>query len=108
MALRAAGLAGGVWGLGGGGGDGDLDAEGAELAEVGLDLAVAVALAGVPVGAEVGEPGGGVGQEVQMMTRMDLPTAHWARTPPRRLARRRYLSPRNVAVRAAPMAAWVQ
>jgi hypothetical protein len=51
-------------GLGGGGGDGDVEAEGAELAEVCLDLAVAVGRAFVPVGAEVGEPGFWVGEQV--------------------------------------------
>src|SRR6266478_2185156 len=50
--------------LGCGGGDGHFEAEGLELAEVGADLAVAVALALVPVGAEVGEPGRGVGEQV--------------------------------------------
>ena len=35
-----------------------------ELAEVGADLAVAVGLAVVPAGAEVAEPGAGVGQQV--------------------------------------------
>ncbi len=63
MALGATGLVGGVWGLGGGG-DGDVEAEGPELAEVGADLAVAVGPGVVPAGAEVGEPGRGVGEEV--------------------------------------------
>ena len=35
-----------------------------ELAEVGADLAVAVGFAVVPAGAEVGEPGFGVGEQV--------------------------------------------
>ena len=48
----------------GGGGDGDLEAEGLELAEVGADLAVAVGPGVVPAGAEVGEPGRGVGGQV--------------------------------------------
>jgi hypothetical protein len=48
----------------GGGGDGDVEAEGLELAEVGADLAVAAGLRVVPGGAEVGEPGFGVGEEV--------------------------------------------
>src|SRR5580704_6050741 len=47
-----------------GGGDGDVESEGVELAEVGADLAVAVGFAVVPVGAEVGEPGFGVGEQV--------------------------------------------
>jgi hypothetical protein len=42
------------------------------------------------------------------VTRMDLPTAHWARTPPMGRERRRNRSPRKVAVRDAPRAAWVQ
>jgi hypothetical protein len=58
----------GVWVLGGGC-DGDVEAEGLELAEVGADLAVVVALAGVPVGAEVAEPGRGVSEEVPRETR---------------------------------------
>jgi hypothetical protein len=41
-------------------GEFDVKAEGLELADVGLDLAVAAGLAFVPAGAEVGEPGGGV------------------------------------------------
>jgi hypothetical protein len=91
-------------GLGGGGGDGDLEAEGLELAEVGADLAVAAGFAFVPVGAEVGEPGFGVGEQVPEMTRMERATAHLARFPPRRLDRRRSRSPRKVLVRAAPLA----
>jgi hypothetical protein len=51
VALEATGLVGGVLGLGGGG-EGDVEAEGLELAQVGADLAVAVALAVVPVGAD--------------------------------------------------------
>ena len=50
--------------LGGVGVDGHVDAEGFELAEVAADLAVAAGLLVVPAGAEVGEPGLGVGQEV--------------------------------------------
>jgi len=46
------------------GGDGDLESEGVELAEVGADLTVAVGFAVVPVGAEVGEPGFGAGEQV--------------------------------------------
>ena len=53
----------GVWVLCGGG-DGDVESEGVELAEVGADLAVAVGFAFVPVGAEVGEPGFGAGEQV--------------------------------------------
>jgi hypothetical protein len=44
----------------------------------------------------------------EMMTRMDRPTAHRARVPPSLRDRRRSRSPRNVSVRAAPAAAWVQ
>ena len=40
------------------------------------------------------------------MTRMDRATATWALALPRRRAIRAYRSPRKVAVRAAPMAAW--
>ena len=47
-----------------GGGDGVVEAEGRELAQVGSDLAVAVGFALVPVGAEVGDPGVGVGEQV--------------------------------------------
>ena len=63
MAWWAAGLVSGFRVLGGRG-DGDVEAEGLELAEVGADLAVAVGLAIVPAGAEVAEPGAGVGQQV--------------------------------------------
>jgi hypothetical protein len=45
-------------------GDGDVEAHGLELADVGADLAVAVGFAFVPVGAEVGESGFGVTEEV--------------------------------------------
>ena len=90
----------------GGGGEGDVETEGLELADVGADLAVAVAAALVPVGPEVGEPGFGVGEE--MMTRMERATAHLALIAPRRRDRRRSLSPRKVPVRAVPVAAWVQ
>jgi hypothetical protein len=45
-------------------GEGDVETEGLEVAEVGADLAVAVGLALVPPGAEVAEPGAGVGQQV--------------------------------------------
>jgi hypothetical protein len=48
----------------GGWGDGDVEAEGAELAQVGADLAVAVGCAFVPVGSEVDEPGFGAGEQV--------------------------------------------
>jgi hypothetical protein len=44
--------------------DGDVEAEGLELAEVAADPAVAAGLLVVPAGAEVVEPGRGVGQEV--------------------------------------------
>jgi hypothetical protein len=57
------GLVSGGWVLGGRG-YGDVEVEGLELAEVGADLAVAVGLAFVPVGAEVGEPCFGVGEQV--------------------------------------------
>ena len=57
--MRVAGLVSGFRVLGGGG-DGDVEAEGLELAQVGADRAVAVGLALVPVGAEVGEAGFGV------------------------------------------------
>jgi hypothetical protein len=50
--------------LGGRVADGDFEAEGLELAEVAADLAVAVAVEVVPVGAEVGEAGFGVVEEV--------------------------------------------
>jgi hypothetical protein len=50
--------------LGGRGVDGYLEAESLELAEVGADLAVAVAVAVVPVSAEVAEAGRGVVEEV--------------------------------------------
>jgi hypothetical protein len=63
VALGGTGLVSGGWVLGGGG-DGDVEAEGLELAEVGLDLAVAVGFAVVPVGAEVGVSGFGVAEEV--------------------------------------------
>ena len=53
-----------MFGLDGGLADLDVEAEGLELAEVGADLAVAVARAGVPVGSEVGEPGFGAGEQV--------------------------------------------
>jgi len=43
-----------------GGGDGDVDSEDLKPAEVGANLAVAVSLAFVPVGAEVGEPASGL------------------------------------------------
>ena len=52
------------FGLGGGFADLDVEAEGLELAEVGADLAVAAGLLVVPAGPRVGEPCGGVGQEV--------------------------------------------
>jgi hypothetical protein len=55
VAVRVTGLVGGFRVLGGGG-DGDVEAEGLELAEVAADLAVAVGLALVPAGAEVGTP----------------------------------------------------
>jgi len=89
-----------------GGGDGDVDSEDLELAEVGANLAVAVSLAFVPVGAEVGEPASGLASRCQMMIRMERATAHLALLPPRRLLRRRSRSPRKVLVRAAPLAAW--
>ena len=63
MAPGGTGLVGGDSGLCGGG-DGDVESEGVELAEVGADLAVAVGFAFVPVGAEVGEPGFGAGEQV--------------------------------------------
>ena len=65
MSARGAwgtGLISGGWVLGGGGDD--VESERPELAEVGADLAVAVGRAFVLVGAEVGVPGGGVGEQV--------------------------------------------
>jgi hypothetical protein len=50
--------------LGGRGVDGHVEAEGLELAEVGTDLALTACLLVVPAGPEVGEPGGGVGEEL--------------------------------------------
>ena len=49
----------------------------------------------------------GSASRCQMMIRMDRATAHLARLPPMRLARRVCRSPRKVAVPAAPVAAWV-
>jgi len=43
-----------------------------------------------------------------MMTRMERATATWALALPRRRAIRWCRSPRKVAVRAAPLAAWVR
>ena len=88
--------------------DGHVDAQGLQLAEVAADPAVASCLLVVPAGAEVGEPGRGVGQEVEMMTRMDLPTAHMALVPSRRRVNRRSRSPREVSVFPVPLAAWAQ
>jgi hypothetical protein len=48
----------------GGGGEGDVVAEGLEVLDVVAGGAVAVDLPGVPVGAEVGVAGAGVGEEV--------------------------------------------
>jgi hypothetical protein len=45
-------------------GDGDLEAEGLDLADVVADLPVGVGACLVVAGAEVGVPGGGVGQQV--------------------------------------------
>jgi hypothetical protein len=64
VALAETGLAGGGLWLGGRVADGDFEAEGLELVEVAADLAVAVAVEFVPVGAEVGEAGFGVVEEV--------------------------------------------
>src|SRR5690242_5935147 len=67
MVYRPAALRERAWsaGLGlGGGGYGDLEPEGLELAEAGADFAVAVCFAVVPAGAEVGEPGSGIGEQM--------------------------------------------
>jgi hypothetical protein len=45
-------------------GEGDGEAERFQLADVVADLLVFVGAAGVVAGAEVGEPGGGVGEQV--------------------------------------------
>ena len=75
---------------------------------MGADLAVAAGFACVPVGAEVGEPGRGVGEEVpdddEDGAGDGAPGPCAAQAPDRRRSR----SPRNVPVRAVPLAAWVQ
>ena len=48
----------------GGGVDGHVEAEGLELAEVGTDLALTACLLVVPAGPEIGEPRGGIGEEM--------------------------------------------
>src|ERR1700728_609372 len=71
-----AGMVGGPWPAGGQGLvlgcarlggflDGDVEAEGVELADVVLDLAFAADAVVVVVGAEVSEPRGGVGEQVE-------------------------------------------
>ena len=59
----APGLVRGCIGLGGLG-QGDVEAEGLDLADVVAELAVSVEAGQMVAGAEVGEPGGGVGEQV--------------------------------------------
>ena len=103
MAVRTVGLVSGFRGSGSGG-----DGEGAELVQEAAGPAVGVDPAGVPIGAELCVASLRVGQEVQMITRMERPTAHLALLPSRRRDRRQSLPPRKVSVVAALVAAWGQ
>jgi hypothetical protein len=80
-----------VWGRrrSGSRGQGDGVAEGLELADVGAGLAVGVDAAGVVVGAQVVEAGGGSASRCQTITRMDRAMATRALSLPMRRTRRR-------------------
>ena len=86
--------------------EGDGVAEGLELAEVVLLAASGIDAGGVVAGAGVVEVRVGSESRCQAITRIARPRATMARLEPRRRAIRRYLSPRNVSVLAAPPAAF--
>ena len=88
-------------------GDGDGVAEERfDLPDMVFDLLVFVGAGLVVAGAEVGEPGRGVGEQVPDDDQDGAGDGDWALVLPRRRAIRWYRSPRKVAVRAAPLAAW--
>jgi hypothetical protein len=84
--------------------EGDCVAEGFELADVVAFLAVWADAGVVEVRAQVVEVVSGSASRCQMLMRMERPTATIARFLPRRLAIRRYRSPRKVSVLPATTA----
>jgi len=87
--------------------NGHVEAEGLELAEVARILALTACLLVVPAGPEIGEPRGGIGEEMPDDDEDRASDGALGLVPP---SRGRACEPlaRNVRCSRRPLAAWVQ